>query len=191
MANENMFHKIINEICEENDILINYLSKDWVIELTKNNKTRYICGYKFDSLRHGLGEVFDDKYAMFSLLSSHNIPVIKHFIVYDDDNNNDYASDCKGIDYVTQLFEKCNRNIVMKANRGSCGVGVFHITDQDSLNEKYEHLLDYRPSFSVCRYMSIQNEFRAICVGGKIELLYKKTRPQVVGDGKKTIRELL
>lgn len=191
MANENMFHKIINEICEENDILINYLSKDWVIELTKNNKTRYICGYKFDSLRHGLGEVFDDKYAMFSLLSSHNIPVIKHFIVYDDDNNNDYASDCKGIDYVTQLFEKCNRNIVMKANRGSCGVGVFHITDQDSLNEKYEHLLDHRPSFSVCPYMSIQNEFRAICVGGKIELLYKKTRPQVVGDGKKTIRELL
>ena len=30
MANENMFHKIINEICEENDILINY-SKDNIL----------------------------------------------------------------------------------------------------------------------------------------------------------------
>ena len=33
-----MFHKIIEEICQESNINYTYLSKDWIIKLTKDNK---------------------------------------------------------------------------------------------------------------------------------------------------------
>ena len=185
------FNLIIEEICSENNINLRYLSKDWVIELSKNGKTKYICGYKFDTAGHGLGEIFDDKYAMYSLLNSHDIPVIEHHIVYSDTNNHSYALDCRGFEYVSRLFKKYNSNVVLTANSGSCGTGVYHVTDLDKLKEIYEHLLSHRPSFSLCPFCDIKNEFRAICVNGQIELLYKKTRPQIIGDGVKTIKELL
>ena len=44
---------------------------------------------------------------------------------------------------------------------------------------------------SLCPYYDIENEYRAIVVNGKTELLYKKTKPVVIGDGKSTIRKLL
>ena len=185
------FNKIIEEICDELNITYQYLSKNWVMELSKDGKTKYICGYKFDTVGHGLGEIFDDKYAMFCLLKSHDIPVIEHHIVYSDTNNHSYALDCRGFEYVSSLFETYNSNVVLKANRGSCGTGVYHVTDLDKLKEIYEHLLSHRPSFSLCPFCDIKNEFRAICVNGQIELLYKKTRPQIIGDGVKTIKELL
>ena len=156
------FNLIIEEICSENNINLRYLSKDWVIELSKNGKTKYICGYKFDTAGHGLGEIFDDKYAMYSLLNSHDIPVIEHHIVYSDTNNHSYALDCRGFEYVSRLFKKYNSNVVLKANRGSCGTGVYHVTDLDKLKEIYEHLLSHRPSFSLCPFCDIKNEFRAI-----------------------------
>ena len=87
----NTFQKIVKEICEDNKITFNILSKDWIITLEKDGKVKYIAGYKFDLNRHGLGLILDDKYAMYDVLNKFNLPIIKHYIVYRDNNLNDYA----------------------------------------------------------------------------------------------------
>ena len=43
----------------------------------------------------------------------------------------------------------------------------------------------------ICPFYDIINEYRAILINGQIKLLYKKIKPRVVGDSKKTIKELL
>ena len=73
---------LIQEICNEEKINYKFLSKDWVIMLEKNNLTKFICGYKFDLNSHGIGQIADDKYALFEVLASKIIPVTKHKIVY-------------------------------------------------------------------------------------------------------------
>lgn len=188
---ENNYKRILEDICNELNLEYTWLSKDWVLKLTKENVSRYICGYKFDTVEHGLGIILDDKYAMYDLLKSSGIDVVEHNIIYKESNNNDYALDCKGVNYLKDLFVKYNRNIVLKTNRGSCGVGVRHITNIDVLESNFDEMMANRHSLSVCPYYNIVNEFRAILVGGNIRLVYKKIKPIITGDGKKTIKELL
>lgn len=80
------FHELIKEICAENKIKCSILSKDWVVMLEKANQTRFISGYKFDLNRHGIGNVFDDKFATYEVLKNKNIPIIEHKIVFATSN---------------------------------------------------------------------------------------------------------
>lgn len=41
------FRKLIEEICKEENIKYNLISKDWIMVLTKNGITRCISGYRF------------------------------------------------------------------------------------------------------------------------------------------------
>lgn len=187
----NTFQTIIKEICDEENINFNILSKDWIITLEKNNKVKYIAGYKFDLNNHGLGMVLDDKYAMYDVLKYNNLPIINHYIAYRDNNLNDYAIGCNSYGYVLDLFYKFNKSIVLKPNNGACGVGVYHIEDEDKLLEVYTKLLEKNFSISVCPFYDIETEFRTIILKDKVKLLYGKIRPIIVGDGRSTIYELL
>ena len=71
----NNYQKIIKEICDELDINFKLLSKDWVIMLEKNNKTKYITGFKFDVNSQGTSNILDDKFALYEVLSEKNIPI--------------------------------------------------------------------------------------------------------------------
>ncbi len=185
------FHKIIKDICDELNIKFTLLSKDWIIMLEKDNKTRFFSGYKCDLNGQGIGEILDDKYGMYDVLVNKNIPIIKYDIVYFENNNNDYAIGCNNYDYLLSLFNKHNKNIVVKTNTGSCGSGVYHISSEDDLKELYERLGRRNRSISVCPFYEIEHEFRGIVSNSKVELVYKKIKPSVVGDGKSTIGELL
>ena len=70
IKSNNYFLRIIKEICNELDINYEFLSKDWIIKLSKDEKIRFISGYKFDLLNHASGICFDDKYATYEVLNS-------------------------------------------------------------------------------------------------------------------------
>lgn len=185
------FHEMVIKICNDLNIKYSFHSNDWIIMLKKDNIIKFIAGYKFDLNSHSLGCVLDDKFALYDVLKSQNIDIIEHNIVYGVDNKNKYALNYSGIDYVSSLFEKYNRDVVLKVNNGTCGVNVYHITDKNELGNIYLRIGGRNNSLSLCPYYDIENEFRCIILDGEIKLLYKKIRPVVVGDGKSTIKELL
>lgn len=187
----NTFHNIIENICRELDIEFNLLSKDWIITLTKNGTTKIISGYKFDLNSHALGLVFDDKYALYDVLKNLNISIIEHNIVYGVNNNNDYALSCNNMNYLTKLFDKYNKKVVLKVNNGTCGVNVEYIDNLKELEEKFLKMSNKNNSLSLCPYYEIDNEFRAIVLDNEIRLIYKKEKPLIIGDGVSTIRKLL
>ncbi|MBQ9280085.1 MAG: hypothetical protein IJ215_03465 [Clostridia bacterium] len=187
----NTFHEIIQEICDENQIRYSFLSKDWVIMLEKEGKTRFIAGYKFDLNSHGIGLVADDKYALYEVLKSKKIPVIEHNIVYRPTNHLDYAIGCNSYEYVKEYFLKNHQHIVIKPNDGSCGKNVFHVTNINEIDAILDKIFVKHYSISICPFYDIKHEYRAIMLNGELELLYAKYLPVVVGDGTKTIRQLL
>ena len=85
----NNCQKLIQTICEEENIKFQLLSKNWVSILEKDNKTKFIFGYKFDLNPHGLGELLDDKYATYEMLSKKQIPIIPHHILFSLQNKED------------------------------------------------------------------------------------------------------
>lgn len=188
---KNYFKQIIKEICNENGISCKFLSKDWIIMLEKDGKTRFISGYKFDLNSHGLGLVLDDKYALYEVLKAKKIPIIEHKIVYNKTNNNNFAIGCNTYKYVEDYFNKNNKNIVIKPNNGSCGKNVFHVTKIDEINIILERIFAKNESISICPFYNIKHEYRVIMLDGEPQISYAKYLPIVKGDGNKTIKELL
>ena len=187
----NNFKKIIEEICSENNIKYNFLSKDWVIMLEKDGKTRFISGYKFDLNSHGIGIIADDKYALYEVLKNKEIKIIEHRIVYNSTNNLDYAIGCNTHEYVKKYFAENNNHIVIKPNQGTCGHNVFNITDINEIDDILDKIFMDNYSISICPFYNIKHEYRAIVLDGDVKLLYAKYLPVVFGDGNKSIRELL
>lgn len=186
-----IFIDLIKEICKELQINYKIFSKGWAIMLENEGKTKFISGFKFDLNGHALGDILDDKFATYDLLKSCEIPTIEHSIVYGNDNENEYAKDCKGANYIKKVFHKYEKNVVLKTNEGACGTNIIHIKDENELVSEVNRLTKSHTSLSICPYYDIENEYRAIVLNNNVELLYKKIKPVVVGDSRKTIKELL
>lgn len=183
--------RIIKQIALENDLSYEVLSCDLIIKLTKDNKIRYINGYKFGLNSHSLGLILDDKYATYELLNSLGISVCKHHILFRPTNYNSYAKNYNSFDYCYDLFLKYNKNVILKVNNGTCGDGVYHITTKKELKKIYNHLLKYNFSISLCPYYDIKNEYRVILLNNEIKIMYGKINPVVIGNGKDKLIDLL
>ena len=177
----NNVQKIICEICDEKKINCKLVSKDWIFVLQKNNKVEFIVGYKFPLNNQCSGKICDDKFAMYDVLKEFNIPIVEHFIVFNNYNREKIIEYCK----------KYNFNMVLKNNVGTCGNDMFHVENENDLFEKLDELLSKNYSVSLNPYYDIKTEYRIIILDNNAELVYGKKKPIVIGNGKKTIYELL
>ena len=66
--------------------LTTYQEGSWLKILEKNNKTRYIVGYKFSLNNQGISNIMDDKGLFWDMLRYKNIPVIEQYIIFHDYN---------------------------------------------------------------------------------------------------------
>ena len=190
MSTNTKFNRIIKQICEEKGINYTLLSRDWITMLEYQGKTRFISGFQFDLNDHALGSIMDDKYALYDVLRAKDIPVAEHHILFKDTNTNDYAEGHNKKDLVRDFFQK-HKEIVLKSNTGSCGTGVFKITNKEDLEEVLDNLLQKNHSISYCPFYPIKSEYRMIVLDGEIQLMYKKIKPVVIGNGQDTIKDLL
>lgn len=177
----NNVQKIIKEICDENEINFKLVSKDWVIILEKDNKYRYIIGYKFPLNNQSSGKICDDKYALYEVIKEFKIPVVEHNIVYNDYNIKELDEYCKQFKY----------DMVIKNNCGTCGNDMYHVNSFDEIISKMNLLFARNKSVSISPYYEIKTEYRIIVLNDNVELVYGKKKPVVVGNGKNTIYELL
>ena len=181
------FRKLIKEICEEEGINYNLISKDWVMVLSKNNKIRCISGYRFSFNDHALGSIIDDKYAFYDLCKLKNLPIIEHKILF-----NPYSKLGKNCnELVNKYFNLYDKNVVIKPNMGTEGDNVYHITDENNLKDFVNKLFENNFSISICPFYNIKNEYRVVVLNNNVELIFEKSKPVVIGDGVKSIKELL
>ena len=177
----NEVQKLIINICKEQNIKYKVVSKDWVTILEKNDKIRYISGYKFPLNDHAVGEICDDKYALYDVLKIFNIDVCEYHILFKNYN----------IDEVINYSEKYNFNMVVKSNISTCGNDMYHTLDKKNLIIAIDKLLKTNYSISICPYYTIKNEYRTIILDNEAMIVYGKKKPVVIGDGKSTIYQLL
>ena len=177
----NNVQRIIKEICDEKNINFKLVSKDWIVILQKEDKIRYIVGYKFPLNNQAVGKICDDKYALYEIVRQFDIPIVEHYIVFKKYDKEKIIEYCK----------KYNFNIVIKNNLGTCGNDMYHTTDRKDFFDKLDELLSKNYSVSLSPYYDIKTEYRTIILNDKVELVYGKKRPIVIGNGKSTIYELL
>lgn len=177
----NNVQKILKEICDELNIKFTLVSKNWVIVMEKEEKVKYVVGFKFPLNDQACSRVCDDKYALYEVMKHFEIPVTEHYIIHKNYKRENIINVCN----------KYNNDVVIKANLGTCGNDVYHMTDIDEIFEVIDELLIDNYSISLCPYYDIKTEYRSIILNDNVEVVYGKIKPIVIGDGKKTIYELL
>lgn len=181
------YRKLIEQICSEENIKFDLISKDWVMALTKDNTTKCISGYRFPLNDHALGSIIDDKYALYDLCKIKCLPIIEHNILFNPNSklgNNTF-------ELIKKYFEEYNKDVVLKPNTGTEGTDVYHITDYANLITVANKLFESNFSISICPFYKIDNEYRVVVLNNKVKLIFEKNKPIVIGNGKNTIKELL
>lgn len=174
------FNMLIKDIGKELGINVTLLSDNWLTILEKNGDIHYIQGYKFDLNNHGLGNIIDDKGLFYDLLTYKNLPIIEHNVLFENYDKN----------FVLNYFNSHNHEVVVKGNIGTCGKQVYKINDTNTLFNKIDDLFKSQFSISLCPYYDIVNEYRVIVLNNEVRVVYGKKRPIVIGDGRKSLKEL-
>ena len=179
---------LLQEICKEKSILCERLSYDFILKLTKNQKTKFITELAFDLNTQALTKILNDKYATYEVLKSFDIPIIEHQMIFNSEksiwNENIWQQ-------VSQIFHQYDQNVVVKPNNGSNGAEIFHCTTEKELKKSIDLLFQKHLSISICPFYTIKTEYRVIWLAGNIELIYGKIKPVFEWNGVSTVQELL
>lgn len=181
------YQKLIETICKEEDIDYTLISEGWISVLTKNNITKCISGYKYPLNDHALGNVIDDKFALYDLCKKLSIPIIEHRILFNPTSR--LGKNTPNL--LVKYFEEFNCDVVIKPNNGTEGTDVYHITTIEELQKVVANLFINNFSISICPFYVIQKEYRVVVLDNTVKLIYEKIKPVVIGDGKGSLRELL
>lgn len=187
---ERKFHVLMREVCAEMGIKVEKLSYDWILQLSKDGKIRHITGTRFDLNPEATGDIACDKYATYEVLNSQNIPIIEHTMIFNPATRSSFIENDGITVKVMEEFLKYGC-LVVKTNNGCEGQGVFLCHSMKETESAIQKLFKTQNSVSICPYYDIKTEYRTFYLDGEVKLIYGKTKPYVIGDGKSSISELV
>lgn len=184
MKKDGIFNRIIDEICEEEDIRQECLSYSWIRRLKKDGERHDIVEYSFDLNNKTSCTIARDKFGTYEVLKSMGISVVDHDIIFNPELRYEFYEE-GSIDKIDSLFES-NDRIVVKANDSSCGNDVYLCEDADYAKQMVRELfLKSNPNVCIQPYYDATYEFRNVFLDGEIIYVYKKEKPYEMIDGKK------
>ncbi len=169
------YDSTLYQICQEENINFQFLSRNWVKRLERNGQVHFIVGFKFDLNSAAASLVADDKYALFETLEFARVPVIDHAILYEPTNTASHALGCNSMPYILNYFEKHQRDIVIKGNNSTGGRQVYHVTSPDQIPPVLIEVFHQNYSASLCPFYHIRHEYRVILLDGAVRLAYRKS----------------
>lgn len=73
--------RIVQSICREQGIIFRSYSDDWILELTKNDIQKRICGYKFPLNDSAAATIAQDKVAAYQVLLAGGVAAVEHVLI--------------------------------------------------------------------------------------------------------------
>lgn len=190
MLNYTEFHRMLKNACEKRNIEMDVLSFGYITKLTKGNIVKYIYGRHFDNNTGVFAKIARDKYALYEVLKSNDLPIIEHKMLFNPKTREDYMTREKLESIVKEYLVAHPEGIVIKPNDGYSGIGVSKVNTFDEAIKKIDEIFIEKDNLVMCPLYNFKNEYRVIFLDGKMELVFSKERPFVIGNGKNTIKEL-
>lgn len=189
MNDQRQLVKIVKEICAENAIRFQSFSCDWILQLSANDRTMFIFGYKFPHNNAAIEHICNDKSALSDILSSHNVPHIRHYF-FMSPNNKQYTGDAGDWHRMSALLQTYGE-VVCKSNTGTGGRNVFRVKTQKDLEIAAHEIFSRTRSLCIAPYKNIEAEYRVIIINSEIGVIYEKKRPFVIGNGIDSVKCLI
>lgn len=191
MNNERTIVSILREIACENGYNFRTFSYDWVKEFQNSRTSMFVYGYNFPVNSTSFTQIANDKACTSEVLSANGIPNVEHY--YFMSPNDIHYVKYLGVDgnwkQMTALLEKYGR-IICKPNSGTGGTGLKIVEDECELEMAVNELFSKETTLCICPYYNIENEYRVIILDGTVQLIFKKVRPFIIGNGVDNIASL-
>ncbi len=175
----------IKDICNNKNIKYVYLKDISTFIFEKDGIKKYFNHNKLDLNGHAIGKIIDNKYETYKLLNYFKFPIVPHINV-----KSTKITD-KLLLNIEKYFNKFNREIIMKPNHGTIGNSVYKVTKIQDLKKTLTKVFMVDDSISISPFLHIKNEYRVFILDEKLLFIYSKVNPTIIGDGKKTVLELL
>jgi glutathione synthase/RimK-type ligase-like ATP-grasp enzyme len=172
------------------DFDVEFLCYNWLIRIQKNNVVKHIMGYDWEINSSTSQLIAKDKSACYETLILQQVPSVEHKLYLSPQFQN-YIGENGSWKALLKYAESHNYKIVCKSNVGTGGNEVFKITNQLELETAVHMLFSKYRGICLCPYYDISTEYRVILLNGSIKLIYAKQKPQIIGNGKSTIIELI
>lgn len=170
------YASILNEICQEHGVKLQWAANNWVAILEKNAKVRFALGFKFGINSAAASMVADDKCATYEVLRKQRIPAVCHQLLYKKDNPAPYAQDYQSEEYIEAFFRQNHEHIVVKPNNGQGGIGVYHARSMKGIKSALEKIFRSNEMVALSPFYDILHEYRFIVLDAEVRLAYRKVR---------------
>lgn len=162
-------------------------SQGWITSLKSGEKTRLVYGYLFPINPASSVKISQNKVMTSVVLAHKKVPQIKHYRL-------SFSSSPEAATPHEELENFAQRNgddVVLKPIDGTGGNGVEHPKNKMERAFALNNLLKTASECAMCAFKKIAHEYRFIMLDGEAEVIFKKTPPSVVGDGKSTLQSLI
>lgn len=170
------FDQMLREICDTEEIQLQWVSNFWVAILQARAQTHFIIGHKFDLNPYAAGLIADDKYSTYEVLSRADLPIIEHRLIYAPRETSICAADYNSLARMEEYLAQHQNHIVIKPNNGTLGKDVVEITSFRQLPAGLKQVFRQSFSGSMCPFYEIRYEYRIIVLDGESRLVYRKER---------------
>ena len=184
-----IFVDAIRRYCTDRGIVFQIKSDGWLLIMQKGAQRRFALGYDLglnSSITH---RIANDKAATADALEACGIPCVAH-TPFLNPRLSVHIPRSGSWEAMLQLLAQNPQGIVVKPNEGTGGNSVFKVRTQTELELAVSTVFATERSLAVSPYLPIEEEVRVVLIDDVPVVVYGKSRPSVVGDGKRSLLQL-
>jgi glutathione synthase/RimK-type ligase-like ATP-grasp enzyme len=187
---ERIFVDAVKRYCARHDILIEIRSQGWLIIMQRGSQRHFALGYDLGLNSAIAHRIANDKGATAEVLAISGIPCVPHR-VFVNPKLGEHLAPSGSRQAMHELLEKKHpEGLVVKPNEGTSGRSVFRVSTKPGLERAVAEIFLSHLTLAISPYVEIEDEVRVVAIDEDPLVVYSKDRPCVVGDGKRSLREL-
>ena len=167
--------ELINEICKQKGIAVEYLSETYLLRFTKGNTTRHIFGPYWDINSAAADRLACDKAGCYTVLNRCGVPAIEHVLMYNPLRRAYLMDDGGHMQKIIAYFNANGGKVVAKPNHGAQGRDVYFCDTLLALEHAIQTIFATEPDVALCPFHAISTEYRVYYLNGRAVFSYGKT----------------
>jgi glutathione synthase/RimK-type ligase-like ATP-grasp enzyme len=185
MNSPRLFVQVIQRYCRDRGIALDVRSDGWLLVLDRGGHRDRIFGYDLGLNSAVAHRIASDKSATAELLARSGITCVPHAFFLGPQ-----AAPRPPLAPMLRLLDAHPGGLVVKPNEGTSGRLVFRVFSRDELERAIDAIFTANMNVAIAPYLDIDDEVRVVLLDGVAQLVYAKQRIAVLGDGRRSFREL-
>jgi glutathione synthase/RimK-type ligase-like ATP-grasp enzyme len=186
---ERAFVKAVRKYCAGHDIKVELKAQGWLIAMKRGPQRRFAFGYDLGLNSAVAHRIANDKSATADVLGICGIPCVPH-TAFLSPKMYKFITPSGAWTEMLGLLKQNPEGLVVKPNEGTGGMLVFKVGTEPELEVAANEIFASERSLAISPYLEIEDEVRVILIDYRPIVVFSKSRPSVVGDGKRSVLEL-